>query len=709
MGLTLGSFVPAAPIRSSNVESNNGPNDGFRLNAYLEITTENHISFWVKKCEMGQQIHTAIAAMVADELGADLDAINLRQATSDARFGFVGTGGSYAVPGFWRGIRPLVASAREMLVFAAAAAWAVPRDELSVEAGRVRHDSSGKSMAFGALAEAASMLDVPESPRLRDPSEYRYVGKTSGRLDTQDVLDGSARFGMDVRLPGMRYAAVARSPAIGGVLTGFDRRAALAIPGVEEIIVIGESVAVVANGTWTAFKGRDALQARWRRSTTAAIDNAAIRAQLAAAVAAEGQLVRQHGEPEAEGLPDELVLEYEMPMAQHAAIEPVNATAVVENGRCELWAPIQMASIARDEIATALGLAKDHVTVNTTLLGGSFGRKLERGYAIEAARIAASTRGPVQLVYTREDDMMHGGVRPPSLHRLSFRRDGNHLALDHVYAAASTFAQQDRSQVAIKGYDWAAALGAVDFPYAVDHLSVRQIDVETPSIPLNWWRGTYRNNHAFAIECAIDELAEHLGIDPLALRLSLLTRDLRVETYPQDVSTVKAARLRRVLETAASSIEYRDRRGPHRAVGIACHCYSDVDTYVAHAVDVSVSNRTVAIHKVVAAVDCGFAVIPDSVRAQAEGSIIFGLNSALWGDVVVEEGAIRTRNFDGCRLMRMQEVPDIDVRILDSDEPPGGMGEPPLPSVTPAFLNAVARAGGPRIRRLPVGDRLRLA
>lgn len=714
MGLTLGSFVPAAPIRSPTAESNTGPGSGFRPNAYLEITTDDHITFWVKKCEMGQQIHTAIAAMVADELGVDLDAIDLRQATSDERFGFVGTGGSYAVPGFWRGIRPLVAAAREMLISAAAAEWEVPRDALSVASGRVRHAPSGKSAPFGALAEAASSLEVPESPRLRDRAAYRFVGKASGRPDAQNIVDGSACFGMDVRLPGMRYAAIARSPALGGVLTGFDRQAALAVAGVEEIIVLDEAVAVVANGTWAAFKGRDALQARWRHDASAMIDNTWIRTLLADAIAmgvagaAAGQLVRQHGEPVQAELVDELVLDYEMPMAQHAAIEPVNATAVVEDGRCELWAPIQMASITRDEIAAALGMAADRVTVHTTLLGGSFGRKLERGFAIEAARIAASTRGPVQLVYTREDDMQHGGVRPPSHHRLRFRRDDNRLALDHIYAAASTFAQQDRSQLAIRGYDWAAALGAVDFPYAVDHLRVRQIDVETPAVPLNWWRGTYRNNHAFAIECAIDELAEHIGTDPLALRLALLTRDLSVETFPQEQSIVSAARLSRVLEAAADRAAYDDRRQPNRAVGIACHCYSDVDTYVAHAVDVSVTGRRVEIHKVVAAVDCGLAITPDSVRAQTEGSVVFGLNSALWGDVVVEEGVIMTQNFDDCRLMRMSEVPQIDVQLLDSDESPGGMGEPPLPSVTPAFLNAVARAGGPRIRRLPAGDQLEL-
>ena len=337
MGLTLASFVPAAPIRSSTSESNTGPDTGFRPNVYLEITADNHITFWVKKCEMGQQIHTAIVAMVADELGVDLDAIDLRQATSDRRFGFVGTGGSYAVPGFWRGIRPLVAAAREMLISAAAGAWAVPRDELSVAAGRVRHDPSGKSAAFGTLAQAASLLEVPESPRLRDRSEYRFVGKASGRPDARNIVDGSACFGMDVRLPGMRYAAIARSPAIGGILTGFERRAALAVAGVEEIIVLDEAVAVVANGTWAAFKGRDALQARWRHDAAAKIDNTRIRKLLADAVvakAAEGQLVRQHGEPMQAELADELVLDYEMPMAQLAAIEPVNAAS---SGRRSRW------------------------------------------------------------------------------------------------------------------------------------------------------------------------------------------------------------------------------------------------------------------------------------------------------------------------------------------------------------------------------------
>ncbi len=701
--LCLAAGVVAGPV---------GPRerDAFRPNAYLEIEPDNAITFWVKKCEMGQQIHLAIAAIVADELGADLGQISFRQAPTLDRFGNVGTGGSYAIPGFWRAHRPLVATAREMLVEAAAAEWRVPAGEIDVREAALRHEASGRTAPLGDFAAAASLLEVPDDAPLRNPAEFRFVGKAGGRIDTDELLSGRAVFGTDVRLPGMRFAVLARSPVPGGTLERYDRQAPLAVPGVEAVVELDNAVAVVARNSWSAIKGRDRLHPEWQLGGHADASSAVIRARLAQWDDGDAKLVREAGtEIDADAALD-LTLVYEMPMAQHAAIEPVNATAVLADGQCTVWGPIQMASLLKRETAQALGLPDENVTVHTTLLGGSFGRKLERGFAIEAARIAAQVPWPVQLLYTREDDMMHGGVRPPTRHRFAFRSssDRRAVALDLAYSAASAFAQQDPTQLRHMGYDWAAALGAADLPYAFDYLRIRQRDVHVPEVRLNWWRGTYRNHHAFASECALDEFALHLGIDPLELRLRFLRRDLRVETYPNDESDVVAERLRHVLREAARHSAYGSRRRPGRAVGLACHCYSDVHTYVAHAVDVSVEGTVATINKVVAVVDCGLAIVPDSVKAQMEGSVIFGLSSALWGDVDVRHGQLWPRNFANCRIMRTNEVPDIEVHIVDSDAAPGGMGEPPLPSVTPAFLNAVARAGGPRIRRLPAGDRIQL-
>ena len=682
----------------------------FRPNAYLEIGPDNNITFWVKKCEMGQQIHLAIAAIVADELGAQTRQISLRQAPTMDQFGAVSTGGSYAIPGFWRAYRPLVAAAREMLVAAAASDWRVEPGEVDVQRAMLVHAPSGRTAPLGDFARAASALDVPDDPVLRSAAAFRSVGTVSGRQDAIDILTGSARFGLDVRLPGMRFAVLAKSPVVGGKLKRFDRQAALSVPGVEEVVSFDEALAVVASDSWSAIRGRDLLGAEWEPATDATATSDNIGSILGDPAGPDAVLVREDGDRIASDTPPFLRLQYEMPPAQHAAVEPVNATALVTDGTCKVWGPVQMASIAQRRIAEVLGLPEGRVIVHTTLAGGSFGRKLEIDYAVEAAQIAAKINGPVQLLYTREDDMCHGGVRPPTRHAFAFRRDagGQRIALQYDYAAASTFAQQDPAQLAIRGYDWASALGAVDLPYAFDHLRIRQRDVDVPSMRLNWWRGTYRNGHAYAIECAIDELASYLGEDPLELRLKLLKRDIRVETFPDELSDVSAKRLGHVLAEAARRCNYGSSDRPGRAVGLACHCYSDVHTYVAHAVDVTIDRTRVSINKVVAVVDCGLAVVPDSVIAQMEGSVIFGLTSALWGDVDVRDGQVQTRNFTQSRLMRMQEVPDIEVHIVDSDSPPGGMGEPPLPSVTPAFLNAIARAGGPRLRRLPVGDRIQL-
>ncbi|NVJ98492.1 MAG: xanthine dehydrogenase family protein molybdopterin-binding subunit [Alphaproteobacteria bacterium] len=676
----------------------------FNPSAYLEISEKDGVVLWLKKAEMGQQIQTATAMMMADELGADLDCLTIRQADTHPKFGFVGTGGSFAIPGRWTAMRPLFASARAMLMRAAADTWQVPLSEVKVDRGILSHERSGKAGKIETFAAKAATYDVPADIPLREKKDFRYIGTKRARLDVADILDGTATYGIDVRLPGMRFAVMARSGGRDGRLQRYDAQAALAVPGVQEIHVIDEKVAVIATNSWAAMRGRDALQAEWDAGQYAGVSNETIRARLLDAFYGKAIDVRTEGKlPESAPL---LEMEYEMPMALHAALEPVNSTALVENGQCTVWGPIQMATLVKQEVATALQMPEENVTVHTTLLGGAFGRKLERHFSIEAAQIAAKTKGPVQLLLTREDDMAEGGVRPPSVHRIKFFQGGSGVAMAHEYATLSVNAQQDPSQIERKGYDWTSALGAIDIPYRFSGLAVRQHDVVDHSIRLNWWRGTHHNHHAFATECALDEYALAAGADPIDLRIALLTEDTAQESYPGEISTVYADRLKALLKRLKEEVSRAGAPTKGRAVGYACHVYSDVYTYVAHAVEVSVQDGEVNIHRVWAAVDCGLAISPDSVRAQMEGSVAFGLTSALWGDVRVDGGKITDLNFDTCRLMRMEEMPEIRVIIMDNDEAPGGMGEPPLPSITPAFLNAIARAGGPRIRRLPIGNQL---
>lgn len=683
-----------------------GEGAAFKPNAFLEISKAGGVVLWVKKAEMGQHIHTATAMMMADELGADLETMTLKQADTHPRFGFVGTGGSFAMPGRWLYMRPLFAAAREMLLKAAAEAWRVPVAELRAIGGEIQHAGAGRKARLEDFAARASSYDVPENPSLRPHDEFRYMGKSRGRLDTPEVLTGKARYGIDVRPIGVRFAVMARSGARDGKLVSFDGQAALNIPGVEEVHRIGDKVAVIATNSWAAMRGREALKAEWDAGKYADVRNARIRNQLAEAFTLAPRNVRTDGRlPQGAPVVDAV---YEMPMAQHAALEPVNATALVEDGTCTVWGPIQMATLAKNEIVELLGLAEDKVTVHTTLLGGSFGRKLERHYVMEAVQVAAKTSGPVQLLLTREDDMIEGGVRPPSIHHIKLWHADGPPSFRHEYATLSVNAQQDPGLLERKGYDWTSALGAVDVPYGFSSLEILQHDVVNHAVRLNWWRGTHHNHHAFATECALDEYAVARGEDPISLRLSLLANDLQVESYPDEVSTVSAVRLRGVLRTLRQVTAATNDHTPNSGLGIACHVYTDVFTYVAHAVDVTVRDGQVKINKVWAVVDCGLAVSPDAVKAQMEGAVVFGLTSALWGDLEVEAGRIMTRNFDTCRLMRLNEAPEVEVIIVDNGENPGGMGEPPLPSVTPAFLNAVARAGGPRIRSLPIGDQLEI-
>lgn len=680
----------------------------FRPNAYLEISEHEGVVLWLKKAEMGQQILTATAMMMADELGADLETITVKQADTHPRFGFVGTGGSFAIPGRWLYMRPLFASARAMLLRAAADTWTVPVTELAADRGMITHASSGKSAKIEMFAARASTYEVPEDIPLKDRKDFRYMGRNRVRLDVDEVLSGTARYGVDARVPGMRFAVMARSGRRDGKLVSFNRQAALGVRGVQEVIAVDDKVAVIATNSWAAMRGRDALNAKWDAGRYADVTDQTMREQLLAAFDGDSFDVRTEGTVPAQDTP--LVdVQYEMPMAQHAALEPVNATAEVKDGRCTIWAPIQMATLAQQEVARELGIEQQDVTVHTTLLGGAFGRKLERDYIIEAAQIAARTTGPVQLLLTREDDMTEGGVRPPSVHRLKFWQDNRGPSMAHDYATFSVFSQQDPDQLEHKGYDWTSALGAVDVPYRFAALDVRQRDVVSHAVRLNWWRGTHHNHNAFATECALDEFAQALGEDPFDLRLRLLSADTEVETMPGDVSVISAGRMKALLQRLRQEVEAEHMPGKGRAIGIACHSYTGVYTYAAHAVEVSVEAGEIRIHRVWAAVDCGFAVSPDSVKAQMEGSVVFGLTSALWGETRVENGRIADENFDRCRLMHMGEAPDVRVILIENDENPGGMGEPPLPSVTPAFLNAVARAGGPRIRRLPIGNQLQEA
>jgi isoquinoline 1-oxidoreductase beta subunit len=678
----------------------------FAPNAYLEITPQEGVVFWTKRSEMGQHINTTLAVMAADELGADLNTMKVKSAATHPRFGFVGTGGSYATAGFYQYFMPLMAAAREMLCSAASLEWDVPASELYTEGGFIHHPGSGRRALLEAFAELAADLPVPENPLLKKHSDYKYIGKSRGRIDQDDIVTGKAKYGIDTRLEGMRFAVVEKAPATGAVLSAYDTAAASKVWGVEEVLPLDDRVFIIAQNSWSAIEGRKALKAEWR--VQEGVSTRVINNELKKLLDQEGNSILTNGNVPASAIAQTLVLEYAMPAAQHAALEPVNAVAVMEPDTLKIWAPCHMATPAQNEVAALLDIPKEKVEVHNTLIGGSFGRKLERDYVLDAAMLAARVPYPVQLLYTREDDMTQGGIRPSSIHKVTAEIDtANKLQSLTVHVATpSVFFQQDPSQLEGKGYDWTIPPGLTDIPYSFPYFKLSQAELRTKAITYNWWRGTQRNNNAFALECAIDEIAAAIGEHPIDFRLGFITRDKSIELYPGAEDPVPADRARVVLQKLREVSDFDRSRSAGRALGVALHFYGSCHTYVGHVVEVSVSDRTLTIHKVWAVADCGLAISPEGIRSQLESGVIFGLTSALWGKAEVEDGVIQPDNFDSCRLMRMPEVPLIETHIIDSNESPGGMGEPPLPSVTPALLNAIARAGGPRIRSLPVADHM---
>lgn len=647
----------------------------FVPNAWLKIDPQGLVTITVAKSEMGQGVRTSLPMIVAEELEADWTKVKIEQAPAHPdKYGSQGTGGSTSVRRSWDMLRKAGATAREMLIAAAAQQWRVERVSCTAKNGMVLHNASGKKVGYGELAEAAARIPVPESPPLKDPKDFRIIGKRTPRLDTPAKVNGTALFGIDVKVPNMLYATVARSPVFGGKVRSFDASKAKSITGVKDVIQFDGGIAVLANSTWAAIQGREALSITWDEGLFAKQSSESIWKSFEEAAQLEGTTEMKEGDVTAAmaKAARKVGAVYRAPFVAHATMEPMNCLADVRSDYCEVWAPTQTPQRAQSEAASILGLPVTKVRVNVTLLGGGFGRRLEADYVTEAVKLSRLAGAPVKVIWTREDDMQHDFYRPATYNVLTagLDKDGWPIAWTHRIVGLNS-----------KGL----VVGGSTPPYSIPNLLIDYHIKEMP-MPIGAWRSVGYSQNGFVIESFIDELAATAKIDPLKYRRRLLDKN---------------PRLKAALELAASKAGWGRKLPEGRGMGIAA--VQSFGSSVAHVVEVSVKkDGQVRVHRVVSAVECGPVVNPDTIEAQIESAIVYGLSAALKDEITIENGRVKQGNFDDYDILHIGEMPKVEVHIVPSKEVLGGIGEPGLPPIAPAVCNAIFAATGKRLRRLPV-------
>ncbi len=667
--------------------------------AYLHIGTDDSLTFIAPKAEMGQGSLTGLAMLLADELDADWSKLRYEFAPVDPQlYGAVqGVVGSFSIRSYFEPMRRTGATARAMLLEAAAKRWNIGASSLRTENGFVINPANNARLNYGAIAAEAAKLPVPVTVRLKEVKDFKLIRKPIKRLETHDKITGKTKFGIDARLDGMLYAVLERSPVFGGKVLSFDATKAKAVPGVKDVLLIpsatstsggrtmtaGGGVAVIAENTWAAMQGRKALDIKWDENGRGAVDSAAITKLFIEKIQQKGVPARSVGNAETAlaSAAKKLEAVYEAPYLSHAPMEPMNCTAVVRNGGCEVWAPTQMQTFARDLAAQAAGVAPEKVKLNTMFMGGGFGRRGSVDYVGEAVAIAKAAGAPVKLTWSREDDMQHDLYRPASYVKFAGALDaGGWPTAFTAKVASPPFPAVDQN-----GLARTAVEGIHDIEYGIPNI---QVDYHRPDVhvPVTYWRSVGYSQNTFFTESFIDELAAAGGKDPLEFRRRLLKDN---------------PRMLNVLNLAAEKAGWgKAPAGRFQGISVV----NNIGSYTAQVAEVSVTNGRLKIHKVTCAVDCGHHVNPATARQQVESGIVYGLTACLKGAITIEKGRVKQSNFHDYEMLRIHEMPAIDTHLVMSTENPGGLGEASTPGIAPAVGNAIFKATGKRLRRMPMRD-----
>ncbi len=694
-GFVLAFHVPFAGAQTPNAPMGEAPMPtGFVPNAFIRIDNTGKTTLVMPQVEMGQGVYTAIGMILAEELDADWSKVSLEAAPPNEKFytnpmlGVQATGNSNSIRAWWTPLRKAAAGSRALLVAAAAKQWSVGPESCTTANGVVTHKASGRSLSYGALAESANGTP-PANPPLKTPKDFRLIGKPLKRLDTPTKVNGKEVYGIDVMLPGLKFATIAASPVFGGKVGHVDDGDAKKIHGVRQVVVLDDLVAVIGDHMWAAKSGLEALDITWNPGPNGHVDSAQVWREIKEASEKPGLVAKKLGDADkALGSGDRIEAQYELPFLAHATMEPMNCTVHLTPGACEVWLGTQIAARVQSTAAKVAGVPVEKVTVHNQLLGGGFGRRLEPDMVVKAIRVAQHVDGPVKVVWTREEDIQHDLYRPVYYDRLTATlKDGKIDGWHHRVTGSSVVARW--LPPAFSGnhnIDFDTVDSAIDIPYAIPHLRVEVVRCEPPAVPTGFWRGVGPNNNVFAIESFMDELAKKAGKDPVEFRRAMLT---------------KTPRLLAALDLAAEKAGWGSTLPPRHGLGVSCQV--SFASFIATVAHVEVAREgEVKLHRLTTAVDTGIAVNPDTIIAQLQGGMIFGATAALWGEITIDKGRVQQSNFHDYRMLRINEAPAIDVHLIKSGEPPGGIGETGVTTAPPAIRNAIYAATGIALRRLPI-------
>jgi isoquinoline 1-oxidoreductase beta subunit len=707
-GLMVALYTPWSGVTTTEAAGS------LEATAFVTVHTDGTLTIMAKNPEIGQGVKTSLPMIVAEELEVDWENVRVVQADYDpGRYGAQYAGGSTGVATNWDRLRRAGATARELLIAAAAGTWGVDPSECRASRGKVLHGPGSRlrELSYGELVDAATGIQPPdpESVTLKDPDQYRIVGTPRKDVNIKEIVTGAGVFGLDKKVPGMLYAVIEKAPTYGGSVKSIDSSRTLQVPGVREVVEIEPmsrkvymvaGVAVVADNTWAAMKGRDALRVEWNDGEHPDESSESLRAQFERLTLETGEIIRDDGDVDAalSGAAKTLDAVYEVPFLYHAAMEPMNCVADVHDGSCEIWAPTQVPGACQGLAAALTGIPPEKIKVHMTRVGGGFGRRLMADYAAEAVFVSKAVGKPVQVVWTREDDMRHGYYRPAGLYRVSagVDTDGKIVAWKEHVSTTSRHGFRGDEDTAAETEVFPDALPAAVVP----NFRLAYSPADT-SVPTGALRGPGKNANTFVDQCFLDEIAHAVGRDPVAIRREIIGEPRDLPYRDHGGPTFNTGRLRKVLDLAVEESDWGKPMPVGRGRGVSAHMM--FGAYVAHVAEVTVDKGgTVKVDRVVCAVDCGIVVNPPGARAQVEGGILHGMSAALYGAITISGGAAVEGNFDTYPLLRIDETPEIEIHFVESTENPSGLGEMAFPGIVPAVVNAVFAATGKRARRLPI-------